>query len=430
MRSPEIETMARGDLEQLQLKRLRQTLDRTYAHSAPITAKFDAAGIKPADLKSLDDLRHFPFTTKQDLRDAYPFGMFTVPREEIVRIHASSGTSGRPTVVGYTQADLDIWAELMARCLVCHGVKPTDVFHNANGYGLFTGGLGFHDGAQKLGATVVPISGGNTQRQISLMADFGAHAFAATPSYALHIAEVAEAEGVDLRAGPLRVGCLGAEPWSEAMRAEIDQRLGIKACDMYGLSEIMGPGVACECHEARNGLHGSEDHFIYETIDPETGAVLPPGAQGELVITTLTKQALPMIRYRTSDMTTLNTDTCICGRSHMRIARVTGRVDDMLIIRGVNVYPSQIEACLIGQPGLAPHYVLEVARDGAMDKITVEVETLPEAAKPRESDVETASAVKHRIKSTIGISCEVKLKQPGDLPRSRGKAVRVRDLRN
>ncbi|HEX2334583.1 MAG TPA: phenylacetate--CoA ligase, partial [Burkholderiales bacterium] len=371
------------------------------------------------DLRSLDDLGRLPFTLKSDLRDHYPFGLFARPRAALARLHASSGTTGKPTVVGYTVQDIATWASLMARSLACAGVRPGDVVHNAYGYGLFTGGLGAHYGAERLGATVVPMSGGATERQVLLIRDFGARVLCATPSYALNIAEVAERDGAGLRGGTLAIGIFGAEPWSEAMRREIEAHLGIKAIDIYGLSEILGPGVAVEC-EAQNGLHGWEDHFIFEIIDPDTGRALPEGQSGELVITTLTKQALPMIRYRTRDITRLTRARCACGRTHARLERITGRNDDMLIIRGVNVYPSQIEAVLVGLPGIAPHYQLVVERRGSLDVLTIEVES---------NDSGAAERVGHHIKSMIGVTAAVKVMKPGEVPRSQGKAVRVRDLR-
>jgi phenylacetate-CoA ligase len=355
--------------------------------------------------------------------------MFARPRAKVARLHASSGTTGKPTVVGYTLKDLDTWAGLMARSMACAGARPGDVIHNAYGYGLFTGGLGAHYGAEKLGATVVPMSGGSTERQIVLIKDFGARVLCATPSYALAIAEVAEKEGVDLRKSKLRIGLFGAEPWSEAMRNEVQIRLGIKAVDIYGLSEIMGPGVACECEEKQAGLHGWEDHFIFEIIDPESGKPLPEGQQGELVITTLTKEALPMLRYRTRDVTRVTTERCECGRSHLRIRRITGRNDDMLIIRGVNVYPSQIEAVLVSMPEIAPHYQLVVERRGSLDHVTIEVEAAPDVAQAGDAYARLQGAVQHQIKSMVGITTDVVIKKPGDIPRSMGKAVRVRDLR-
>jgi phenylacetate-CoA ligase len=332
--------------------------------------------------------------------------------------------------VGYTKGDLERWADLMARSFVCAGALPGDIVHNAYGYGLFTGGLGAHYGAERLGCTVVPMSGGGTERQVALLKDFGAQVLCATPSYALNIAEVAAGMGVDLRAEPLRTGLFGAEPWSEAMRHDLETRLGIKAVDIYGLSEILGPGVACECHVAQSGLHGWEDHFLFETVDPESLQPLPLGESGELVITTLTKEALPMIRYRTRDITRLSDEPCACGRTHLRIMRVTGRNDDMLIIRGVNVYPSQVEAVLIGFPGLAPHYQIVLTREGALDAMTVDVELAPDAPVTDVARLRKAEEVKHHIKSLIGVTCSVAVKAPGEVPRSQGKAVRVRDLRN
>ncbi|MFC0239517.1 phenylacetate--CoA ligase family protein [Rhodopseudomonas telluris] len=425
-----IETMPRPQLAALQFERLRKIVERAYRDVPHYRRSFDEAGVKPGDLTSLADIAKFPFTKKTDLRDHYPFGMFAVPRNQMPRIHASSGTTGKPTVVGYTRNDLDVWADLMARSMVGAGVSPDDIVHNAYGYGLFTGGLGAHYGAERLGCTVVPASGGGTERQVGLIADFGANALCCTPSYALNIAEVAEQMGVDLRNAPLRVGLFGAEPWSDAMRRDLEARLGIKAVDVYGLSEIMGPGVACECAVAQNGLHGWEDHFLFETIDPETLQVLPMGSVGELVITTLTKEALPMIRYRTRDITSLCTEPCACGRTHLRIMRVTGRDDDMLIIRGVNVYPSQVESVLIGFPGIAPHYQIVLTRDKALDAMTVEVEIAPDAPRDEAALAKKAAEVTHHIKSLIGVTCRVAVKSPGDVPRSQGKAVRVKDQRN
>jgi len=426
MLDPAAETMPREELKALQLARLKMTLERAYHKVPHYKMKFDAAGVKPSDLSSLADLARFPFTVKNDLRDNYPFGMFAVPREQLLRVHASSGTTGKPTVVGYTQGDLDLWANLMARCLATMGAKPGDIVHNAYGYGLFTGGLGAHYGAERLGCTVIPMSGGGTERQVTLLQDFGATILCATPSYALNIAEVAEGMGVDIRKLPLRTGIFGAEPWTDAMRRDIEARLGIKAVDIYGLSEIIGPGVACECHQMQNGLHGWEDHFLFEVIDPETMQPKPTGEAGELVITTLTKQALPMIRYRTRDITRLSDAPCACGRSHVRILRVTGRNDDMMIIRGVNVYPSQVEAVLVGFPGVAPHYQIVLTREGALDAMTVEVELAPGFAGDR---FRKAEEVTHHIKSMIGVTCKVVPKAAGEVPRSQGKAVRVVDRR-
>jgi phenylacetate-CoA ligase len=423
------ETMPRIVLAELQTVRLRQTLEYAYANVAQHRRKFDAAGVKPGDCRSLADIARFPFTQKSDLRDAYPFGMFAVPRADLLRVHASSGTTGKPTVVGYTRRDLDAWSDLMARSLACAGARPGDIVHNAYGYGLFTGGLGVHYGAERLGCTVVPMSGGGTERQVILLKDFAANVICATPSYALNIAEVAVAMGVDLRGPALRIGVFGAEPWSEAMRHDLQERLGVKAVDVYGLSEVLGPGVGSECHVAQAGLHGWEDHFLFEIVDPQTLQVLPAGATGELVVTTLTKQALPMIRYRTRDITRLDHAPCACGRTHVRIMRVTGRDDDMLIIRGVNVYPSQVEAVLVGFPGLAPHYQIVLTRDGTLDAMTVEVELAPGADMADAARARKAQDVVHHVKALIGVTCAVTVKPPGEVPRSEGKAVRVRDLR-
>ncbi|MDP3082884.1 MAG: phenylacetate--CoA ligase [Rubrivivax sp.] len=418
--------MPREQLAALQLERLRATLRNAADHVPLHRRRLAEAGVVPEDLHSLADVRRLPFTVKADLRDHYPFGLFARPVAGLARLHASSGTTGKPTVVGYTAADLATWAGLMARTLHCAGARPGDVIHNAYGYGLFTGGRGAHYGAERLGAVVVPMSGGATERQIALIVDFGARVLCATPSYALAIAELAEQQGVDLRRSALRVGLFGAEPWSEALRREIEARLGVQAIDNYGLSEVMGPGVAVECAQ-QDGLHGWEDHFLFEVIDPETLQPLPEGQAGELVITTLTKQALPMLRYRTRDITRISTARCACGRSHLRLLRVAGRSDDMLIVRGVNVYPSQIEAVLLGLPGIAPHYQLVVERQGSLDGVSVEVEAAPGVEGERFGAI--AREVAHRIKSMVGISTAVTVKPPGALPRSQGKAVRVRDLR-
>ena len=413
------ETLPRPALERLQLRRLRGTVREACENVKLHRDRMRELGITPRDVRSLDDLRQLPFTLKSDLRDHYPFGLFARPRTSLTRLHASSGTTGKPTVVGYTRGDIANWASLMARSLACAGARPGDVVHNAYGYGLFTGGLGAHYGAERLGATVVPMSGGATERQVLLIKDFGARVLCATPSYALNIAEVAEREGIDLRKTGLEIGLFGAEPWSEAMRAEVEARLGLKAMDIYGLSEIMGPGVAVEC-EAQDGLHGWEDHFLFEVIDPESGRPVADGAAGELVITTLTKRALPMLRYRTRDITRVTRERCACGRTHLRLQRITGRNDDMLIIRGVNVYPSQIEAVLLGLPGIAPHYQLVVERKGSLDELTIEVES---------ENANAAEQVRHHVKSMIGVTAGVVVKKPGEVPRSQGKAVRVRDLR-
>ena len=421
-----VETMPREALAVLQFERLHKTLANAYQNVALHRQRMDANGVSSQDVKTLDDLRRLPFTYKTDLRDHYPFGMFARPVSDLARLHASSGTTGKSTLVGYTKEDLENWADLMARSLHATGARAGDIIHNAYGYGLFTGGLGAHYGAERLGAAVVPVSGGATERQIELIMDLKPRVLCATPSYALAMAEVAEQLGVDLRASALQVGVFGAEPWSSAMRAEIEERLGLRATDIYGLSEIMGPGVACEC-TAQAGLHGWEDHFLFELLDPETQAPVPEGDAGELVITTLTKQALPMLRYRTRDITKITTAPCSCGRTHLRILRIAGRSDDMLIIRGVNVYPSQIEAALIGRPMLAPHYQLVVDRQGALDNVTIEVEAQTGVA--AEAFPSIAHDVVHHIKSMVGISTRVVVKLPGTIPRSQGKAVRVRDLR-
>ena len=420
------ETMPRELLAQLQLQRLQATVTNAYDHVPLHRQRLQDSGVRPADIRSLDDLALLPFTVKTDLRDQYPFGLFARPLAEIARLHASSGTTGKATVVGYTAEDLSNWADLVARSLYTAGVRRGDVVHNAYGYGLFTGGLGAHYGAERLGAVVVPVSGGSTERQVGLIMDFNARVLCATPSYALAIAEVAREQGVDLRKSGLRIGMFGAEPWSAAMRREIEAQIGLKAVDIYGLSEIMGPGVACEC-ACQDGLHGWEDHFLFEVIDPESGRALPEGEAGELVITTLTKQALPMLRYRTRDITRLTTAPCDCGRTHVRILRITGRNDDMLIIRGVNVYPSQIEAVLVGRPNLAPHYQLVVERQGILDHVRVEVEAAPGVGADQFNAI--SRDVKHHIKSQVGITTEVLVQPTGTIPRSQGKAVRVRDLR-
>jgi phenylacetate-CoA ligase len=423
------ETMPRGNLAALQRRRLKKSLTHAYERVPHFRRKFNEAGVTPDSLGSLTDIVHFPFTLKTDLRDNYPFGLFAVPREQLLRLHASSGTTGKPTVVGYTRADLDLWSDLMARTLACAGARPGDIVHNAYGYGLFTGGLGAHYGAERLGCTVVPMSGGGTERQVTLMQDFGAAILCATPSYALNIAEVATRMGIDIAKLPLRFGVFGAEPWSEPMRRDLEARLGIKAVDIYGLSEILGPGVAAECHVAQNGLHGWEDHFLFEIIDPETLQPLPMGEAGELVITTLTKEALPMVRYRTRDITRLSDEPCACGRTHVRIMRVTGRDDDMLIIRGINVYPSQVEAVLVGFPGLAPHYQIVLTREGPLDAMTVEVERTPDTRGDPAACAKQARDVQHHLKSMVGVTCAVVVKAPGEVPRSQGKAVRVKDER-
>jgi len=408
-----IEKAPLAELKALQLERLRWSLAHAYENIARYRQKFDAAGVKPADCRSLADLAKFPFTTKADLRETYPFGMFAVPMDRIVRIHASSGTTGKPTVVGYTAKDIDTWSHVMARSLRAAGARPGDKVHVAYGYGLFTGGLGAHYGAERLGLAVIPLGGGMTERQVQLIADFKPEIIMVTPSYMLAIADEMERQGVSPRDSSLRVGIFGAEPWTNELRAKIEQRVSLQAMDLYGLSEVIGPGVAQECAESRDGLTIWEDHFYPEIIDPASGEVLPDGAQGELVLTSLTKEALPVIRYRTRDLTRLLPGT---ARTMRRMEKITGRSDDMLIIRGVNVFPSQIEELLMKQPGLSPHYVLELTKDGPLDHMTVIVEGDPAAC----------AGLRHSIKSSVGISADVKI---GAVERSIGKAKRVIDKR-
>ena len=428
----EFETLPREVLEALQLKRLKQVVQRVYHTVGFYRRVFDEAGVTPDDIKTLDDLKRFPFTTKQDLRDNYPFGMFAVPMSSVVRLHASSGTTGRSTVVGYTKRDIDTWSELMARCFVAAGLTKNDIIHNAYGYGLFTGGLGAHYGAEKLGASVIPMSGGNTKRQIMILQDFGPTAICCTPSYALNLAEQGKAMGIDMRSLKLRVGIFGAEPWSEKMRQEIENVLGIKALNIFGLSEIMGPGVAMECLEGRHGMHIFEDHFLVETINPETGEVLPPGEEGELVFTTITKEAFPLVRYRTRDLSRLITEPCRCGRTLHRMDRVMGRSDDMLIIRGVNVFPSQIEAILLAIQGVEPHYQLIVDRAGNLDTLEIQVE-VGEQVFANADEVKVLQNMERQIakdiKDYLGVSAKVKLVEPKTLQRFEGKASRVQDKR-
>jgi len=426
----DFETLPREAVESLQLKRLQQVVERVYATVPFYRESFKKAEITPADVKSLDDLQRLPFTLKQDMRDNYPYGLFAVPLEQIVRIHASSGTTGKPTVVGYTRRDIETWTELMARSFVAAGANKGDVIHNAYGYGLFTGGLGAHYGAERLGASVIPMSGGNTKKQLMIMQDFGSTVLTCTPSYSLFLAEVAAEEGIDIKNLKLKVGILGAEPWSEKMRQEIEEKLNIKAIDIYGLSEILGPGVGIECVEAQNGLHIWEDHFIPEIINPETGEVLPAGEKGELVITTITKEGIPLIRYRTRDITRLIKEPCICGRTHARIERLSGRSDDMLIIRGVNVFPSQIESVLFNIEGVEPHYQLIVERDGNLDTLEVQVEVNEQTFSDEIKELQNLSnKIRKDIKDLLGVTCKVRLVEPKTITRSEGKAVRVIDNR-
>jgi len=426
----EYETLPREAMEALQLKRLRALVDRVCSTVPFYKRKLGEMGYKSGDLRKLDDLSRLPFTTKDDLRDNYPFGLFAVPMERVVRIHASSGTTGKPTVVGYTRRDVDTWAELMARTLSCGGTSSRDIVHNAYGYGLFTGGLGAHYGAEKIGAAVIPMSGGNTKRQILIMKDFGSTILLSTPSYALNLAEVMAEEGVSPAALRLKCGLFGAEPWSEGMRREIERQLKIDALDIYGLSEVIGPGVASECIEVKQGLHVFEDHFIPEIIDPATGKTLPHGESGELVFTTLTKEAFPVLRYRTRDISRLIPTPCSCGRTLLRMERISGRTDDMLIIRGVNVFPSQIESVLMEIEGVEPHYQLIVTREATLDVLEVQVEinesVFTDAIKGLEK---LAKRVEHDIKDLLGVSCKVRLVEPKTIQRSEGKAKRVIDKR-
>uniref|UniRef100_A0A7C4MLQ8 Phenylacetate-coenzyme A ligase n=1 Tax=Desulfatirhabdium butyrativorans TaxID=340467 RepID=A0A7C4MLQ8_9BACT len=426
----EFETLPREALEAIQWRRLRATLERVYATVPFYKERFDAAGIHPNDIRSLSDLQHIPFTTKQDLRDNYPYGMFAVPLENVVRIHASSGTTGKPTVVGYTARDIQMWAGLMARALSAGGATRQDIIHNAYGYGLFTGGLGVHYGAERLGASVIPVSGGNTRRQITIMKDFKPTILTATPSYALHLSEVAQEMGVSFADLCFRYGIFGAEPWSENMREEIQQKLNLKAIDIYGLSEVLGPGVSVECYQAQKGLHIQEDHFIAEIIDPHTGKVLPFGQTGELVFTSITKEAFPVIRYRTRDITTLDPSPCICGRTFVRMQKVSGRTDDMLIIRGVNVFPSQIESVLMEIDGLSPHYQLVVDRVENLDTLTVMVEIGETLFSDEVKALQGLEKnISYRIKEELGVTAKVRLVEPKSIARSQGKAVRVIDNR-
>lgn len=420
-----IEIASRDEIEALQLERLKWSLAHAYKNVPHYTASFDAAGVHPDDLKSLNDLAKFPFTVKQDLRDNYPFGMFAVPRDQITRIHASSGTTGQPTVVGYTKNDLNSWGIVMARSLRAAGMQPGDMLHNAYGYGLFTGGLGVHLGADTLGLSTVPISGGMTPRQVRLIGDFKPKGITVTPSYALSILDEFSAQGVDPRACSLEVGIFGAEPWTNAMRREIEAAFDMHAVDVYGLSEVMGPGVSMECVEAKDGLHIWEDHFFPEIINPETGVPVADGEHGELVFTSLTKEAFPIIRYRTRDLTRLLPGT---ARSMRRMEKVTGRSDDMIILRGVNVFPTQIEECLMATPGLAPHFQIELTRPDRMDQMRV----LCEAAEPDIGDQARAGSGRDlaaRIKQSVGVSVSVDVAEVGGVARSAGKAVRIVDNR-
>jgi phenylacetate-CoA ligase len=424
-----IERASRDEIQALQLQRLKWSLQHAYDNVPHYRAKFDAAGVRPEDLKDLKDLARFPFTTKNDLRENYPFKLFAVPREQVVRVHASSGTTGKPTVVGYTQRDIDTWANLVARSISAAGGRRGDICHIAYGYGLFTGGMGAHYGAERLGCTVVPMSGGQTEKQVQLIQDFKPSIIMVTPSYMLNIIEEFRRQGLDPAQSSLKIGIFGAEPWTDSMRTEIENRAGLDAVDIYGLSEVMGPGVACECVESKDGPVIWEDHFYPEIIDPETGEVLPDGEEGELVFTSLSKEALPIIRYRTRDLTSLLPPT---SRSMRRIGKITGRSDDMLIIRGVNVFPTQIEELVLKQPDLAPVYQLVVTREGHLDKLDVIVEARPEVSdRLTERDLEArARELQHGIKTYVGVSTKVRVLAAGSIERSQtGKAKRVVDKR-
>jgi phenylacetate-CoA ligase len=422
----DIERASEDELRSLQLERLKWSLGHTYHNVAAYRRKCEQTGIHPNDLKSLADLKHFPFTTKEDLRANYPFGMFAVPRDELVRIHASSGTTGKPTVVGYTARDVDTWADLVARSIRAAGGRPGDMVHVAYGYGLFTGGLGAHYGAERLGCVVVPMSGGQTARQVQLICDFEPDIIMVTPSYMLAIAEEFVHQGLDPRACSLRIGLFGAEPWTDALRGDIEQRMGIDATDIYGLSEVMGPGVASECVETKDGPVIWEDHFYPEIVDPRTGRVLDDGTAGELVLTSLTKEALPVIRYRTHDLTRLLPPT---ARSMRRMARITGRSDDMLIIRGVNVFPTQIEELLLKLKGLTPHYLLEVNREAHLDALTVNVECAVDVESNVAERERLAQILGSQIKERVGVTAHITVCGPGSIERSIGKARRVIDQR-
>jgi len=425
-----MECMDRGELRRIQGDRLKDAVKRAYDHVPFYRRKLDEHGVKPEHIRSIDDIEKLPFTTKDDFRDNYPFGLFAVPLREIVRVHASSGTTGKPTVVGYTKEDVDIWAQTVARTLGCGGGTADDVLQVAYGYGLFTGGLGLHFGGEKLGATVVPMSGGNTKKQLMLMQDFGTTLLACTPSYSLQIAEEADAEGMDLKKLKLRVGYFGAEPWTEAMRKQIEQRLPLKAIDIYGLSEVMGPGVSSECLE-QNGLHVFEDHYYPEIIDPATGKVLGPGEKGELVFTCLTKRSTPLLRYRTRDISLLSEDPCPCGRTIRRMQRVTGRTDDMLIIRGVNVFPSQIEHLLMKVEGVEPHYVIVVDKTGALDELEIKVEVSESLFSDEIKKLEALrKRIHEEVRSVLGITAKITLVEPRTIERGLGKAKRVIDVRD
>src|SRR5215831_3725900 len=425
----EVETVTPQEMERLQVERLRAGIERMSKAVPFYRAKLSEAGVTADSIRSLEDLARLPFTTKRDLRDHYPFGLLAVPMKEVIRLHASSGTTGKPTVMAYTRNDMTLWSELMARAYAAAGVTEDDVVHNAFGYGLFTGGLGFHYGAERLGATIIPVSGGNTKRQLMLMRDFGSTVLCCTPSYSLLIAEVAEEDGIDLKSLPLKVGIFGAEPWSERMREEIESRLGLVALNVYGLSEVIGPGVSVECTEKR-GMHIFEDHFIPEIIDPDTGERLPEGELGELVFTCVTKEALPLLRYRTRDRTRLVREKCACGRTTVRMERIVGRTDDMIIVRGVNVFPSQIETVLLQVGEVEPHYQIVVDRGADyLDELDVLVEASAEVYGNQDRLIQLERRLSYEVQSALGITCNVKLVSPREIARSEGKSARVVDKR-
>lgn len=431
----EIESASRSQMERLQLERLQNIAAYVYERVPFYREQFDLRGLKPQDIKSLSNLKMLPLTKKGDLRDHYPFGLFAVKRVEMVRVHASSGTSGKPTVVGYTQNDINMWGEIVARAIAMSGGKPGDVLHNAYGYGLFTGGLGLHYGSEKLGMITVPVSGGNMSRQITLLEDFQPTVICGTPSYVLNLAETMETQGKDPASLSLGYGIFGAEPWSNAMRETLERKLDIKACDIYGLSEVIGPGVAMECHEAQDGLHIAEDHFLVEVINPDTLEPLPEGEVGELVFTSLTKEAFPIIRYRTGDIASIKHGRCSCGRTTVKMSRVKGRVDDMLIIRGVNVFPSEMEHFLLQIIELAPHYQVHLKKKGALDLVELQVEVTDECYQGMSQDIkhegfnQLEAKVKSLMKDRCYVSMDVKIREPKEIPRSEGKAIRIVDLR-
>jgi len=440
-----VETSSRSEMQGIQLGRLQKTVSDVYDRNPVYKSRLDEAGVKPSDIRSLDDIRRLPFTVKDDLRDNYPFNLFTATQEDIIEYHATSGTTGKPIVVGYTRNDIDTWTEVMARCLAGSGITRNDVLQNIYGYGLFTGGLGAHYGGIKIGAGVIPISGGNTQKQIMLMQDFGTTALTVTPSFLMHIHEVGVDMGVDFKKLKLRTAVLGAEFWTESMREKIQDCFGLKACDIYGLTEITGPGVSCECHEAQNGLHINEDYFYPEIINPETGEVLPIGDEGELVFSTIGKEGQPLLRYRTRDITSLSLEPCICGRTLIKMKKLTGRTDDLLIIRGVNFFPSQIESIVLKHRGVTPNYLVVVDRKGTLDEVEVKIEVEAQYAyKPTvevfevsthlfvTDDIETRDikkSLERDIKDVVGITVTVTLVPPGSIPRSEGKAKRYIDNR-